>query len=83
MTSVLYWLRLQTAILRLRLLFSLMDLAGNDQVGAQYAEALAAKGYVVYCFDLEDIPDTYFSMWMTVGRTYAENLLSYEIYKVI
>lgn len=24
---------------------------GNYQVGAQYAEALAAKGYVVYCFD--------------------------------
>lgn len=24
---------------------------GNYQVGAQYAQALAAKGYVVYCFD--------------------------------
>lgn len=24
---------------------------GNYQVGEQYAEALAAKGYVVYCFD--------------------------------
>lgn len=24
---------------------------GNYQVGTQYAEALAAKGYVVYCFD--------------------------------
>lgn len=145
---------------------------GNYQVGAQYAEALAAKGYVVYCFDfcggspeslsdgstlemsifteqadleaviamiqnldyvdsdnlfligtsqggavsaitaadhqeeirgaillypafclvdmtkerfdsVEDIPDTYFSLWMTVGRTYAENLLDYDIYEEI
>lgn len=145
---------------------------GNYQVGTQYAEALAAKGYVVYCFDfcggsqgslsdgsalemsifteqadleaviamiqnldyvdsnnlflmgtsqggavsaitaadhqeeirgaillypafclvdmtkerfdsVEDIPDTYFAMWMTVGRTYAENLLDYDIYEVI
>ena len=145
---------------------------GNYQVGAQYAEALAAKGYVVYCFDfcggspgsrsdgstlemsifteqadleavmamiqsldyvdsdnlflmgtsqggavsaitaadhqeeirgaillypafclvdmtkerfdsVEDIPDTYFSLWMTIGRTYAENLLDYDIYEDI
>lgn len=145
---------------------------GNYQVGEQYAEALAAKGYVVYCFDfcggspgsrsdgstlemsifteqadleavmamiqnldyvdrdnlfligtsqggavsaitaadhqeeirgaillypafclvdmtkerfdsVEDIPDTYFSLWMTVGRTYAENLLDYDIYEDI
>lgn len=145
---------------------------GNYQVGEQYAEALVAKGYVVYCFDFcggspgslsdgstlemsvfteqadleaviaviqnldyvdsdnlflmgtsqggavsaitaadhqeeirgaillypafclvdmtkerfdsaEDIPDTYFSLWMTVGRTYAENLLDYDIYEEI
>lgn len=145
---------------------------GNYQVGTQYAEALAAKGYAVYCFDfcggspgsrsdgstlemsifteqadlkaviamlqgldyvdsdnlflmgtsqggavsaitaaankeeikgaillypafclvdqtkerfdsVEDIPDTYFSLWMTVGRVYAENLLDYDIYEVI
>ena len=145
---------------------------GNYQVGTQYAEDLAAKGYVVYCFDfcggstgsrsdgstlemsifteqkdleavismiqsldyvdadnlflvgtsqggavsaitasghkdeirgavllypafclvdntkerfksVEEIPDTYFSLWMTVGRTYAENLLDYDIYDVI
>lgn len=145
---------------------------GNYQVGAQYAEALAEKGYVVYCFDfcggspgsrsggstlemsifteqadleavitmlqsldyvdndnlflmgtsqggavsaitaavhqeeirgaillypafclvdqtkerfasVEDIPDTYFSMWMTIGRAYAENLLDYDIYEAI
>lgn len=145
---------------------------GNYQVGTQYAEALAAKGYVVYCFDfcggsqgsrsdgsvlemsifteqadleavidmvqsldyvdsdnlflmgtsqggavsaitaaankekikgaillypafvlvdqikerfesVEDIPDTYYLMWMTVGRAYAENLLDYDIYEVI
>lgn len=145
---------------------------GNYQVGAQYAEALAAKGCVVYCFDfcggspeslsdgstlemsifteqadleaviamiqnldyvdsdnlflmgtsqggavsaitaadhqeeirgaillypafclvdmtkerfdsVEDIPDTYFSLWMTVGRTYAKNLLNYDIYEEI
>ena len=31
----------------------------------------------------EDIPDTYFSLWMTVGRTYAENLLDYDIYEEI
>lgn len=143
---------------------------GNYQVGAQYAEALAAKGYVVYCFDfcggspgsrsdgstlemsifteqedleaviyamqeqpfvdreniflmgssqggavsaitaadhkdeikgaillypafclvdmmkerfqsVDDIPDTFFSLWMTIGRTYAENLLDYDIYE--
>lgn len=27
---------------------------GNYQVGAQYAEALAAKGYVVHCFDFRE-----------------------------
>lgn len=145
---------------------------GNYQVGAQYAEALAEKGYVVYCFDfcggspgsrsdgstldmsifteqadleaviqtiqeqpfvdeeniflmgtsqggtvsaitaaankeeitgaillypafvlvdrtkeqfesVEDIPDTYYLMWMTVGRAYAEKLLDYDIYEAI
>ena len=145
---------------------------GNYQVGTQYARGLAAKGYVVYCFDfcggspdsrsdgstlemsifteqadleavmamiqrldyvdndnlflmgtsqggavsaitaaahpeeirgaillypafclveqtqerfarVEDIPDTYFSLWMTIGRTYAEKLLDYDIYEVI
>lgn len=145
---------------------------GNYQVGAQYAEVLAGKGYVVYCFDfcggspgsrsdgstldmsifteqadleavihmiqehpfvdeenmflmgtsqggavsaitaaankeeikgaillysafvlvdrakeqfenVEDIPDTYYLMWMTVGRAYAENLLDYDIYEAI
>lgn len=30
-----------------------------------------------------DIPDTYFSLWMTVGRTYAEKLLDYDIYEAI
>ncbi len=145
---------------------------GNYQVGAGYAEALAKKGYVVYCFDfcggspgsksdgstlemsifteqadlesvihmiqqqsyvdkeniflmgssqggavsaitaaankekiqgaillypafvlvdntkeqfasVEDIPDTYYLMWMTVGRAYAEKLLDYDIYEAI
>lgn len=145
---------------------------GNYQVGAQYAQALAQKGYVVYCFDfcggspesrsdgstldmsifteqadleevirmmqeqpfvdedniflmgtsqggavsaitaaankekikgaillypafvlvdrtkeqfesVEDIPDTYYLMWMTVGRAYAEKLLDYDIYEAI
>lgn len=145
---------------------------GNYQVGAQYAQALAERGYVVYCFDfcggspgsrsdgstlemsifteqadleavirtmkeqpfvdqeniflmgtsqggavsaitaaankeeiqgmillypafvlvdhvkeqfekVEDIPDTYDLMWMTVGRAYAENLLDYDIYEAI
>ncbi len=145
---------------------------GNYQVGMQYAEALAEKGYVVYCFDfcggspesrsdgttlemsifteqadleavihmiqgqdfvdkeniflmgtsqggavlaitaaankeaakgavllypafvlvdmtkerfksVEDIPDTYNQMWMTVGRAYAEKLLDYDIYEAI
>lgn len=32
---------------------------------------------------VEDIPDTYYLMWMTVGRTYAENLLDYDIYEAI
>lgn len=142
---------------------------GNYQVGAQYADALAAKGYVVYCFDFcggstysrsdgsplemsifteqsdleavlhtmqqqpfvdeqniflmgtsqggavsaitaaanpdairgavllypafnlventqerfqsaENIPDTYFQLWMMVGRAYAEPLMDYDIY---
>lgn len=145
---------------------------GNYQVGMQYAEAFAEKGYVVYCFDfcggspdsksdgttlemsifteqadleavvhmiqeqdfvdreniflmgtsqggavsaitaaankedirgivllypafvlvdstkerfksVEDIPETYYSMWMTVGRAYAEKLLDYDIYEAI
>lgn len=145
---------------------------GDYQVGTQYANALAAKGYVVYCFDfcggspqsqsdgstlemsifteqadleaviamiqrldyvdsnklflmgtsqggavsaitaaahpekirgaillypafclveqtqerfarVEEIPDTYFSLWMTVGKAYAENLLDYDIYEAI
>lgn len=145
---------------------------GNYQVGTQYAEALAAKGYVVYCFDfcggspgsrsdgstlemsvfteqadleavigmvqelpyvdndniflmgtsmggavsaitaaahedeiqgaillypafvlvdnaneqfesVEDIPDTYHLMWMTVGHVFAEDLLDYDIYEAI
>ena len=145
---------------------------GNYQVGTQYAEALAAKGYVVYCFDfcggspgsrsdgstlemsifteqadleavigmvqelpyvdndniflmgtsmggavsaitaaahedeiqgaillypafvlvdnaneqfesVEDIPDTYHLMWMTVGHVFAGGLLDYDIYEAI
>lgn len=145
---------------------------GNYQVGTQYAEGLASKGYVVYCFDfcggspgsrsdgstlemsifteqadleaviammqkldyvdsqnlflmgtsqggavsaitaaahpdeirgeillypafclveqtqeqfgsVEEIPDTYFLLWMTVGRAYAENLLDYDIYAAV
>lgn len=145
---------------------------GNYQVGARYAEALAKKGYVVYCFDfcggstgsrsdgstlemsifteqadleaviqmiqqqsyvdkeniflmgssqggavsaitaaankeeiqgavllypafvlvdntkeqfssVDEIPDTYHLMWMTVGRAYAEKLLDYDIYEAI
>ena len=145
---------------------------GNYQVGAGYAEALAKKGYVVYCFDfcggstrsrsdgstlemsifteqadleavlgmiqtqpfvdnsniflmgtsmggavsaitaaahaeeiqgaillypafvlvddakerfarVEDIPDTYYQMWMTVGRVFAEDLLDYDVYEAV
>lgn len=145
---------------------------GNYQVGTQYAEAFAEKGYVVYCFDfcggspgsksdgstlemsifteqadleavlrmmqeqtfvdeeniflmgtsmggavsaitasehkeeikgaillypafamvdvvtegfnsVEDIPDTYYFMWMTVGRVFVEALLDYDIYSEI
>jgi len=145
---------------------------GNHQVGAQYAEALARKGYVVYCFDfcggspgsrsdgstldmsvfteqadleavihmmqeqtfvdsnniflmgtsmggavsaitaaaheeeiqgaillypafvlvddaqgrfdsVEDIPDSFCHVWMTVGHVFAENLLDYDIYEAI
>lgn len=145
---------------------------GNYQVETPYAEALAAKGYVVYCFDFcggspgsrsdgstlemsvfteqadleavirmmqeqpyvdnsniflmgtsmggavsavtaaanedviqgaillypafvlvddaneqfqstEDIPDTYYHLWMTVGRIFAEDLLDYDIYGAI
>ena len=142
---------------------------GSHQYGTQYAEAMAARGYVVYCFDFcggspgsrsdgstlemslfteqadleavikmmqkldyvdsnnlfllgtsqggavsaltgakhpdkikgmvllypafvmvdnanelfrsaEEIPDTYYFMWMNVGRTYFEPLLDYDIY---
>ena len=28
----------------------------------------------------ENIPDTYFQLWMTVGRAYAEPLMDYDIY---
>ena len=145
---------------------------GNYQVGAGYAEALARKGYVVYCFDfcggstgsrsdgsplemslfteqadleavirmmqqqpfvdsrhlflmgtsmggavsaitaaadkeeiqgvillypafvlvdnakeqfssVDEIPETYPLMWMTVGRAFAEKLLDYDIYQAI
>lgn len=30
-----------------------------------------------------DIPDTYYLMWMTVGRIFAEDLLEYDIYGAI
>lgn len=33
--------------------------------------------------NVEDIPDTYYLMWMTVGRAHAENLLDYDIYEAI
>lgn len=32
---------------------------------------------------VEDIPNTYHLMWMTVGRAYAEKLLDYDIYEAI
>lgn len=28
----------------------------------------------------EEIPDTYFHLWMTVGRAYFEPLLNYDVY---
>ncbi len=33
--------------------------------------------------EVADIPDTYYLMWMTVGRAYAEQLLDYDIYEAI
>ena len=32
---------------------------------------------------VEEIPDTYYNMWMTVGRVFAEDLLDYDIYGAI
>lgn len=32
---------------------------------------------------LEDIPDSFFLRWMTVGRIYAESVLDYDIYDAI
>lgn len=32
---------------------------------------------------VEEIPETYYLMWMTVGRVYAEKLLDYDIYEAI
>ncbi|MDO4305382.1 MAG: alpha/beta fold hydrolase [Eubacteriales bacterium] len=32
---------------------------------------------------VEDIPDTYYFMWMTVGRVFVEALLDYDIYSEI
>lgn len=32
---------------------------------------------------VEEIPETYYLMWMTVGRAYAEKLLDYDIYEAI
>lgn len=31
----------------------------------------------------EDIPDSFYHMWMTVGRVFAEDLLDYDIYEAI
>ena len=32
---------------------------------------------------VEEIPDTYYNMWMTVGRVFAEDLLDYDMYGAI
>lgn len=32
---------------------------------------------------VEEIPKTYYNMWMTVGRVFAEDLLDYDIYGAI
>jgi len=32
---------------------------------------------------VEDIPDSFHHMWMTVGRVFAEDLLDYDIYGAI
>ena len=32
---------------------------------------------------VDEIPDTYHNMWMTVGRIFAEDLLDYDIYEAI
>lgn len=29
---------------------------------------------------VEEIPDTYFNLWMTVGRVFAEDILGYDVY---
>lgn len=39
--------------------------------------------YIPQNAGVEEIPDTYFSLWMTIGRVYAENLLDYDIYEAI
>ena len=30
--------------------------------------------------NVDEIPDRYFHMWMTVGKTYFERLLDYDVY---
>lgn len=32
---------------------------------------------------VDEIPESYYHMWMTVGKTYFENLLDYDIYEAI
>ena len=32
---------------------------------------------------MEDIPDTFYHMWMTVGHVFAEDLLNYDFYQAI
>lgn len=46
--------------------------------------AFVLVDYVKERFDsAEDIPDSFYHMWMTVGRVYAEKLLEYDIYEAI
>ena len=33
--------------------------------------------------NVEDIPDTFYHMWMTVGHVFAEDLLNYDFYQAI
>lgn len=32
---------------------------------------------------VDEIPESYYHMWMTVGKPYFENLLDYDIYDAI
>ncbi len=55
---------------------------GSYRVGIPYAEELSVFTEQAD-LETEEIPDTYYFMWMDVGRAYFEPLIGYDIYEDI